>query len=61
MASGIYNIINLINGKRYIGYSENLDHRKNQHKSSAKKFTINNYHLLAAYKKYGHENLSQNY
>jgi group I intron endonuclease len=53
---GIYNIVNLVNGKRYVGYTENLRHRKSQHKSSAKRLDINNYHLLAAYKKYGIEN-----
>lgn len=49
--SGIYRIINLINGKIYIGRSVNLKSRKSKHKTS-----ITNTIISRAIQKYGHEN-----
>jgi group I intron endonuclease len=54
--SGIYQIRNLINGKRYIGSSINLEERWNRHKSL---LLINQHHSIKfqrAWNKYGEQN-----
>jgi group I intron endonuclease len=53
---GVYQIINSIDGKRYIGSSVNLSKRKNTHFSDLKKQKHKNRHLLSAYNKYGSNN-----
>ena len=54
--SGIYAIVNLINGKRYVGQTYDLHHRWIRHKSYLKNNTNHNRHLQAAWNKYGEEN-----
>lgn len=54
--SGIYAIVNLINGKRYVGQTYNLHLRWIRHKSYLKNGTSHNRHLQAAWNKYGEEN-----
>jgi group I intron endonuclease len=53
---GIYQIINIINNKKYIGSSVNLDKRKKDHFSYLKRGKHKNSHLQFAYNKYGEEN-----
>lgn len=53
MSCGIYTIINTTNEKWYIGSSNNLEHRWNQHKHLLNKGTHPNAHLQCAYNKYG--------
>ena len=54
--SGIYAIVNLVNGKRYVGQTYDLHHRWIRHKSYLKNNTNHNRHLQAAWNKYGEEN-----
>ena len=54
--SGIYTITNLINGKMYVGYTNNFFHRHEQHTSCSKHSTHNNPYFAKAIKKYGWEN-----
>lgn len=53
--SGIYIITNLVNGKTYIGKSNNIKRRFSEHRNLNKE---SNKSLLFAYKKYGIENFS---
>lgn len=53
MASGIYKITNLVNGKCYVGSSVNIKVRFYTHKSQLKHNKHDNRHLQAAYNKYG--------
>lgn len=53
MASGIYQIENRINGKRYIGSAVRLSHRRKQHLSDLRCGRHCNPHLQAAFDKYG--------
>jgi len=53
---GIYRIINIINGKIYIGSSINVRKRKNLHFSRLRKNTHECKHLQSAFNKYGEEN-----
>jgi len=54
--SGIYKIINKVNGKYYVGSSQNIKCRWENHKSNLKKNKHWNKHLQNAYNKYGVEN-----
>jgi group I intron endonuclease len=51
--SGIYQIINTVNGKRYVGSSLDLHRRWNKHKNEARKGIHHSAHLQAAWRKYG--------
>lgn len=51
--SGIYLIVNLINGKRYIGSSVDIYNRLHDHLSNLKHNRAHNAHLQAAWNKYG--------
>lgn len=51
--SGIYKIVNTINGKRYVGSGINLYKRIQQHLYGFKNGTHSNQHLLSAWNKYG--------
>lgn len=53
MTTGIYCIENVINKKRYIGYSNNIEKRCNQHLSALRKKKHLNSYLQKAYNKYG--------
>jgi group I intron endonuclease len=57
---GIYEIINLVNNKKYIGQSVDVRTRLNQHKSYLKHNRHHNSHLQAAYNKYGADNFKFN-
>ena len=52
---GVYKIINIINGKIYIGSSVNVRKRKNLHFSRLRKNTHECKHLQSAFNKYGEE------
>lgn len=53
---GIYQILNLINNKSYIGSSVQIRKRKNQHYNSLRCNKHHNQHLQAAWNKYGESN-----
>ena len=55
---GIYMIINLINGNRYIGSSKNLQQRLQEHRSCLRKNRHQNEHLQNVQIKYGDENFN---
>ena len=55
MNSGIYQIRNKINGKRYIGQSVDLDKREQGHFNMLKSGTHRNSHLQNSYNKHGKE------
>jgi group I intron endonuclease len=54
--SGIYEIKNILNGKRYIGQAKNLRKRKSQHFAKLKRNEHGNQHLQNSFNKYGIEN-----
>lgn len=56
MQSGVYEIVNQINGKRYVGSAVNLRKRKNEHFSKMKNGKHPNKRLNNSCKKYGVEN-----
>lgn len=56
MNCGIYMIENLINGKKYIGQSINLQTRKKTHINNLKRNKHCNKHLQRAWNKYGEKN-----
>lgn len=51
--SGIYQIVNIINQKKYIGSSNNTTRRWHEHKKHLRKNNHNNIHLQRAWNKYG--------
>lgn len=53
MTCGIYEIVNITNGKKYIGSSKNVKHRRSQHFSALRKGNHKNPHLQNSYYKYG--------
>lgn len=53
MKSGIYSIRNIINEKKYIGYTKDFNSRKIDHFSNLKCNKHNNKHLQGSYNKYG--------
>ena len=53
--SGIYEILNLENNKRYIGQSVNITSRWSQHRSSLRKGTHGNTYLQSSWNKYGEQ------
>lgn len=56
MSSGIYEILNTVNGHRYIGSAVNLTKRLNNHKSMLSRGEHTNKYLQNAYNKYGIDN-----
>lgn len=61
MVGYIYQIINKVNGLRYIGKTINLDQRKNKHFSQLKANSHINKKLQSAWNKYGEENFDFTY
>lgn len=55
---GIYKIINLVNGKVYIGQSQNIEHRWQEHRRNMYRKKYQNIVLYKALKKYGIDNFS---
>lgn len=55
---GIYSITNLINQKKYIGQSRNIENRWKEHRNSINKSDKYHYPLYRAIRKYGIENFS---
>lgn len=58
MKSGIYEIKNRVNGKRYIGSSNNITRRWRQHRHCLRNNRHRNDYLQKAYNKYGEENFT---
>ena len=54
--SGIYCILNLLNGKKYIGSSKNIRGRTFKHRALLRKNKHDNQYLQNAFNKYGEEN-----
>lgn len=52
---GIYRILNLVNGKRYIGSAKDLRDRWSLHRSTLRAGTHANRHLQFAWRKYGEQ------
>lgn len=53
---GVYKIVNMINGKFYIGSSNDIKKRWVQHQNALNECTHGNAHLQNAWKKYGSKN-----
>lgn len=51
--SGIYEIVNLVNGKRYVGSAVDLTQRWREHRSGLTRGKHHSRHLQAAWNKYG--------
>lgn len=58
LISGVYQILNLVNGKRYIGSSKDILKRKGEHYNLLRRGKHENNHLQNACNKFGIENLS---
>jgi len=56
MTCGIYCIRNIVNDKKYVGYSVNIKERWYRHKNDLRKNKHENPYLQNAYNKYGKEN-----
>ena len=57
MSSGIYEILNPVNGKRYVGSAMNFQHRWTAHLSALRCGRHHNPHLQHAFDKYGEDAL----
>jgi len=55
MKNAIYQIVNLVNGKRYIGSAIDFRARKRNHISQLRRGKHNNKHLESSWNKYGFE------
>lgn len=55
---GIYQVRNRVNGKRYIGSSNNVTRRLKEHRSALERSKHGNSHLQYAWNKYGEENFA---
>ena len=53
--SGVYEILNTTNGKRYVGSAVNLYQRKHVHLSTLRRNCHHNRYLQRAWNKYGEE------
>lgn len=53
--SGIYMIVNLLNGKRYVGSSVDIYNRLHEHQFNLIKNKAHNVHLQSAWNKYGED------
>ena len=53
MISAVYEIRNLVNGKRYVGSAMNLKKRRREHLGALRSRRHRNWHLQAAFSKYG--------
>lgn len=51
--AGVYEIVNLVNGNRYVGSSVRISSRINSHKCLLRKNKSHNKHLQSAFNKYG--------
>ncbi len=60
MNSGIYEIVNTVNNKKYYGSTCDFKERKKDHFKTLKSNTHRNPHLQNAYNKYGKENFQFN-
>ena len=58
--SGIYKILNLANGKIYVGSAFNLKKRESEHFHTLRNGTHHNYHLQKSFNKYGEKNFEFN-
>lgn len=56
MRTGIYKILNILNGDFYIGSAVHFYNRKSKHLTTLRSGKHNNKHLLHAFNKYGEEN-----
>lgn len=56
MDSGVYLILNIKNGKGYVGQSKDIQKRKYKHFQSLKNNYHHNHHLQNAWNKYGEKN-----
>lgn len=54
--SGIYKIVNKVNGKYYVGSSKNIFERKSRHLKSLRNGSHHSIHLQRAFNKYGENN-----
>lgn len=53
MTCGVYEIVNTVNGKRYVGSSVNIEQRWSAHKSNLRRGRHHSIHLQRAWDKYG--------
>ena len=53
--SGVYQIVNELNGHRYIGSSKNIQHRILVHRSALRRNSHHSIYLQNAFNKYGNE------
>lgn len=60
MESGIYEIENIVDGKKYIGSAKNIEKRKKEHFNALKNGAHKNKHLQNAWNKYGENNFKFN-